>query len=116
MKNKLSEAQEQSVYFDWAAYIPELKWAYAIPNGGKRDKIEAAHLKRQGVKAGVSDIFIPCPKGRYHGLYIEMKVKPNKPTQKQKDFLTDMAGSGYATAVCYGADEAIRVTQKYLKG
>ncbi len=116
MKNKLTEAQEQTAYFNWAAYIPELKWAYAIPNGGKRDKIEAAHLKRQGVKAGVSDIFVPLPKGKYHGLYIEMKVKPNKPTDKQKDFLADMAVAGYATAVCYGADDAIRVTKQYLKG
>lgn len=113
--NKLSESQEQTLFFNWAAYVPELKWAHAVPNGGRRDRIEAAHLKRQGVKAGVSDIFIPVPKGKYHGLYIEMKVKPNKPTDKQKEFLADMESAGYAAVVCYSADEAIGVTKEYLR-
>lgn len=111
---KTYESQEQAAYFQWAAYIPELKWAYAIPNGGRRVKSEAAHLKKQGVKAGVSDIFIPCPRGDKHGLYIEMKVKGNKPTDKQKEFLKDMKEAGYEAAVCYGAREAIEVTKKYL--
>lgn len=110
----MSEAQEQTAYFEWAAYIPELAWAYAIPNGGKRDKREAANLKRQGVKAGVSDIFVPLPRGVYHGLYIEMKVGRNKPTEKQTEFLEYARGQGYAVAVCYGADEAIAVTRRYL--
>lgn len=109
------EAQEQEAYFEWAQYIPDLKWAHAIPNGGRRDKIEAANLKRQGVKAGVSDIFIPVPRGKYHGLYIEMKVGKNKPSKEQKEFLCDMQNQGYAVALCYGCEEAIKVTEKYLK-
>lgn len=111
-----TEAQEQTAYFNWAQYIPELKWAHAIPNGGKRNKIEAANLKRQGVKAGVSDIFIPVAVGEYHGLYIELKVGKNKASDKQKEFMLDMQKEGYAVALCYGCDEAITVTQKYLGG
>ena len=113
---KTYEAQEQAAYFEWAAYVPQLKWAHAIPNGGRRDKIEAANLKRQGVKAGVSDIFIPVPCGGFHGLYIELKVGKNKPSEKQTEFQKDMLKAGYLTAVCYGAEEAIEVTKKYLKG
>jgi hypothetical protein len=31
------------------------KLIFAVPNGGNRDKHEAARLKRQGVKSGVAD-------------------------------------------------------------
>lgn len=110
-----SEAQEQKALFEWAEYFPALKWLHAIPNGGRRDKKEAADLKRQGVKAGVSDIFLPLPKGKYHGLYIEMKVKGNKPTEKQTEFLEYAKGAGYAVAVTYSAEEAIKVITMYLK-
>lgn len=112
----MSEATEQAAYFEWAAYIPELRWAFHIPNGGSRNKIEAANLKRQGVKAGVSDIFIPVSRNGYHGLFIEMKVGRNKPTTNQMEFLHEMREAGYAVAVCYGADEAIKVTRQYLSG
>ena len=109
------ESQEQAAYFEWAQYIPELKWAHAIPNGGRRDKKEAANLKRQGVKAGVSDIFIPLARGKYHGLYIELKTKTGKPSAEQKEFISDMHRNGYAAVFCYGAEEAIEATKQYLK-
>ena len=109
------ESQEQAAYFEWAQYIPELKWAHAIPNGGRRDKKEAANLKRQGVKAGVSDIFIPLARGKYHGLYIELKTKTGKPSPEQKEFISDMRRNGYAGVFCYGAEEAIEATKQYLK-
>ena len=52
---------------------PELKLLHHCPNGGKRDRVSAAVMKRQGVKAGVPDLHLPVPKGQYASLYIEMK-------------------------------------------
>lgn len=111
----LSEADEQTMIFRWAAYFPELRWMYAVPNGGHRNKIEAVNLKRQGTKAGVSDIALPLPKGKYHGLYLELKVGKNKPSELQKEFLKYAKEKGYATFVCYGHEEAISVITEYLK-
>ena len=115
------ESQEQTALFDWAecqkSTIPELKTMFHIPNGGSRNKIEAARLKRQGVKKGVSDVFLSCPKGGYHGLYIEMKrQKGGTVTKEQSDWLELMAHYGYKVAVCYGAAAAIAVITEYLKG
>lgn len=49
------ESAEQEAIFQWAEYslgkYPELKLLHHIANGGKRDALEAASLKRQGVKA-----------------------------------------------------------------
>ena len=112
----LKESQEQAAFFQWAAYHNELRWAHAIPNGGSRNKTEAANLKRQGVKAGVSDIFIPVPKQGKHGLYIEMKRKQGgRISPSQAEFLRDMHERGYATAVCRGCDEAIMVVKEYMR-
>ena len=71
------EAQEQKALFTWAELslgkYPDLKWMYHIPNEGKRSKSNGAELVRQGLKKGVPDICLPVPRGKYHGLYIEMK-------------------------------------------
>ena len=115
-----SESREQSDVIAWANQCatlgihPELEWLHAIPNGGKRNKIEAAHLKAQGVKSGVPDLFLPVPKGDYHGLYIEMKVNKNKPTDNQIKWLSALSRFGYATAVCYNAKEARDKIEKYI--
>lgn len=112
-KNKL-ESQEQSKLFEFASHFEELKWMFAIPNGGYRDPREAANLKRQGVKAGVSDIFLPVPNGKYHGMFIEMKIKPNRPTLKQKMFISQMLHNGYSCKICYSSEEAVKEIDKYM--
>lgn len=44
------EAAEQTALFRWAGFMsgqfPEIEMLYHIPNGGSRNKIEAAHLKQ----------------------------------------------------------------------
>lgn len=115
-----SEAREQGDLIKWANQCaalgihPELEWLHAIPNGGKRNKIEAAHLKAQGVKSGVPDLFLPVPKGVYHGLYIEMKVDKNKPTDNQFKWLSALSRFGYAVQVCYSARKARAMIEWYL--
>ena len=116
LKNgKRSEAEEQSILFEWAAYMPELENMYAIPNGGSRHPVEARNLKRQGVKSGVPDIHLALPKGKYHGLYIELKVGKNKTSKNQDEWLERLSKAGYAVAVCYGFEEAQKVILKYLE-
>lgn len=113
---KRSEAVEQEVLFQWASYYPELRWMYAVPNGGSRNIAEARNLKRQGVKSGVSDIVLPLPRGKYHGAYIEMKVGRNKASDNQKDFLEFVNSQGYCGVVCYGFEEAKDFIVRYMKG
>lgn len=112
------ESDEQISLFDWAKVMqsqyPELSLLHAIGNGGKRNLREAARMKREGVKAGVSDIFMPVARGGYHGLYIEMKVKGNKPSEKQAWWIEETTKQGYCSKVCYGWVEAKGVIEKYL--
>ena len=74
-----SEATEQEALITWCRIFenryPELKMIYHIPNGGSRNRLEAANLKRQGVKAGVPDLCLPVPKDGYHGLLHRNEVR-----------------------------------------
>lgn len=109
---KSQEALEQSYVIQYCRFknIP----VYHIPNGGKRNAAEAAHLKEQGVMPGVPDLCFPVPINGYHGLYIEMKAGKNKTTQAQDEWLELLHDNGYMTAVCYGFDEAKAVIDKYF--
>ncbi len=114
-----SEDTEQINVVSWANWNlnrhPELKWLHHIPNGGSRNKMEAVKLKQMGVKAGVSDLCLPYPKGIYCGLYIEMKYGDNRQQESQKEFLEDMAEAGHFVATCYSAEEAIKVIEEYVE-
>ena len=108
----MSEADEQTAVVEWCALkgVP----CFHIPNGGSRNKAEAANLKRQGVKAGVPDLCIPVPNGFRHGLFIEMKSGKGKPTEKQVEWLNLLRSNGYSAWVCYGAESAIECISEYL--
>ena len=112
-----SEDTEQMAVISWARWnaqtYPELKWLHHCPNGGSRNRLEAAKLKQMGVKAGVSDLCLPYPKGIYHGLYIEMKYGNNRVQETQREFISDMAAAGHYVCVCYSAADAIGVLAEY---
>lgn len=114
------ESLEQQALFRWAAFsegkYPELRLMYHIPNEGVRTKANGARLKAEGMKAGVPDICLPCAKGGYHGLYIELKAGKNKPTRKQEEWIADLAAEGYYAVVCWGWEAAQKVILMYLKG
>lgn len=73
-----------------------------------------ARLKAAGVRPGVPDVCLPVPRGEYHGLYIELKVGRNKPTEHQKAWLSHLAEAGYCALVCYGWEAAKESIEAYL--
>jgi hypothetical protein len=128
----MSEHTEQVLLFQWIdlmkGQIPELELAFAVPNGGHRHKAVAAKLRAEGVKAGVPDIFIACPREKtivhyqvgawsedYSGLFIEMKAGKNKTTPAQDEWITRLSKAGYKVAVCYGFEEAKQTILEYLE-
>lgn len=84
---KRSEATEQERVINWARFyakdFPELDLLHHIPNGGSRNQLEAANLKRQGVKAGVPDLCLPVARNGKHGLYVEMKWQKTRPQRSR---------------------------------
>lgn len=107
-----SEHGHQAALFAWSRmasmYIPELRLMFAIPNGGLRNKVSAARLKAEGVKAGVLDIFLPVARRKYHGLFIEMKRGRNLLTLAQEEFCANVHGQGYLYCVAYSWQSAAK--------
>lgn len=114
-----SEHLEQSAFFNYIKLIanyPENKYlflAFAVPNWRPK-KSQRMYLGAEGVKAGVPDVWLALPRGRYHGLVIEMKVKPNKPTKHQIKWIKQLNEVGYLAVVCYGFEEAREILDNYL--
>ena len=123
-----TEHDIQSALFSWAqlqtAQHPELGLMFAIPNGGKREKRQdkkgrwysptAQKLKKEGVKRGIPDIFLPCARGGSHGLFIEMKAPDGKVSPEQAGVHKLLWEEGYAVIVCYSLESAITLITWYL--
>ena len=118
MKNR--EHQMQCAVIQWARMaggrLPALRRLFAIPNGGHRNIAVAAKLKAEGVRAGVPDLCLPVARGDFHGLFIEMKAKPNTPTPAQKVEMDALRDDGYCVQVCYEVGQAIAWLEWYVEG
>jgi hypothetical protein len=77
---------------------------FAVPNGGKRNLWEAARLKKQGVRAGVPDIFIFWNGG--YGV-IELKIGKNELSKMQVIFRDEWVSRGDKYALCRTLDSVI---------
>ena len=86
-----------------------------IPNEGKRSDAYGARMKRLGLRKGFPDLFVPLPKRGYHGFFIEMKARKGKLSPDQRLWLVRLKNAHYATAVCYGSADAIRLIEKYVE-
>lgn len=118
------EGQEQMVLIRWlhgekmrGTQVGELYDAiYHVPNGGHRHKKTAAELKRQGVKAGVSDLPVRQARGGWHGLYLELKATPPHHAAlsgSQHGWLEGSEYEGYCAALARGLEEAKAVLREY---
>jgi len=84
-----------------------------IANERQTSPQRGAKLKRMGVKAGMPDLLI-FERGTYSGLAIELKIKPNRPTENQERCLDFLAMCGWQCHVCYDFDEAKKIIDNYL--
>ena len=104
-----TEYEEQiklAEYLDMKGYC----WCH-VPNGGNRNAIAGAKLKRQGVKPGVPDVLIfddPC--NNSNGIAIELKRSNGRLSdvrETQKEWLANLESEKWLTKIAFGADEAI---------
>lgn len=118
---KPSESEEQQKLFQWAEIAAKmlhyegLELMFHVPNEGRRSKYTGGKMRSEGLKKGVADICLPVPRGTFHGLFFEMKSDKGKLTKEQTNFLRGVKAQGYATWVCYSAEEAIQLIENYYR-
>ena len=127
-KRLMREAKEQAALIKWAALMAVsgkyhgIGYMFAIPNGAylqgdaRRRAMQWSKLRQQGVRSGVSDLFLPVPTDHYAGLWIEMKApKPFDAavSDEQADWIAAMQEHGYAAYVAYGWTHAVEIIDLY---
>lgn len=116
----MTEYDHQKNVFKWAEQLsirerfPDLKLLHHIKNETKGGVEQVKIDKANGVKKGVPDLCLPSAHGKYHGLYIEMKAEKGRLSPEQKWWLAELDKQGFATAVCYGWQQATEVLEWYL--
>ena len=119
----MTEHDEQVAVINWCFYNtakhPCLDLIFAIPNGamlggGRIGGIRMNSLKAEGLRPGVSDLFLPAARRGYHGLFLEMKTSKGKPSENQLEFIANVSEQGYYAVICHGAAEAIDILEWYL--
>jgi len=121
----LSERTEQVAVMDWweKAYPKYYECLFSIPNGAqlagnqKKRAIQMNALKAEGLKPGVSDLFLMVARGGYHGLFIEMKDRGKTKcsvTDTQWEHIRSAREQGYRAEWCAGCDNAIKLLREYM--
>jgi len=129
----MSEHDEQAVFVDYVLFKYQhcesfmRPLFFAVPNGawlaGSSPRGKYALMqkyKMEGLHRGIADLLYLQPRGEHSYLAIEMK-DPGK--RNHKDALSEdqrlfLQAAGHALArwaVCYGADEAMKVFDEYMQ-
>jgi len=95
--------------------IKDERLLFHVPNGGKRNFREACRFKAQGVRAGVCDLILLIPRGRYPAMLLELKVGKNKPTAEQRSFMAICAEAGYYVDVSWDWNNATDILKRYCE-
>jgi len=120
------ERDEQRWLVNWLNYHPVLKDFFCKNNNeGKRTPRQGYDLKLQGLRTGVSDLFIyhPSSTGKFPGLWLE--IKRNKTYSKserstptwiaQEKFIETVKSVGFAGEFCYGFADGVKIIEAYLQ-
>lgn len=84
----------------------------SIPNGGSRNAIEAANLKREGALAGASDLVVIAFR---RILFVEMKRPSGRQQATQKAFQERVEALGFKYVICRSLEEFISSVDEWLK-
>ena len=110
-----SESNQQEIVIKYLrlAYPEAL---YCASAGGMRTSyLQAIKMKRTGYVKGFPDLFIYEPRGGFFGLAIEMKKeKGGVASPEQKRWQDQLRNRGYASYICKGSEEAIKIIDEYF--
>lgn len=106
-----SEHVHQRRYVEWVRLTHPGIRIFAVPNGGKRGRLEAMRLVAEGVSAGVPDLCVPAWR-----LWVEMKTETGRLSPVQKDWIEYLRSIGDTVIVAHGFDDAVTQTEEFLKG
>ena len=93
---------------------------FAIPNGlpifDKELRVKIYNrLNKEGLKAGVPDLFLAVPKGVYHGAFIEIKYDSDRLRKVQADMIRELESENYKCIIVRSLEEFIEQINEYMR-
>ena len=115
-----TEHQIQCAFVEWCqrseSAHPELRLAFAVPNGGLRNIVTAVKQKKEGCRAGVPDWLLPFPVSPYIGLAVEFKRgSKGALSASQEGYISLLRGAGWRVEICRDTESAIQAVKSYLE-
>ena len=123
---------EHEMYMQIADYMryryPEVIYRFDLAADLKLSIGQAKKHKRLQGRRGYPDLFIAEPRGKYHGLFLEVKrpgvklykkngeLVANAHIREQFDMLEQLRQRGYVAEFACGFDEAKKIIDEYLGG
>lgn len=112
----LSELSEDHLQAAVCALLDHKELLYfAIPNGSNKSKALRALFKFTGLIPGIPDLMVCISRGRFAGLFIELKHAKNKPSSKQVALIQQLCENGYACYVCWDLAGVEKTLRDYLE-
>jgi hypothetical protein len=81
---------------------------FHVPNGGRRNPVEAAIFSGLGVRPGVADLIL-LREGKVFAL--ELKTERGRPTAAQMQFISEFRAGGGEASIANGLDQALRTLE-----
>jgi hypothetical protein len=107
----MRESDLQTAIVQALTYAFPQAYVFHPANGGKRNKFEAANLKRQGVRAGVADLCVMLPGGKVG--FIEIKTERGRLSPLQRAFADLCKSHGFPHCIARSIDDAITAVRAW---
>lgn len=106
-----SSIQQSCVTWFRSSYPEYL--CFSVPNGGFRNVVEAANLRKEGALAGVSDLIVVAER---RVLFVEMKAPKGRQRDTQKAFQEKVEALGHKYFICKSLDDFKKTVTEWLGG
>lgn len=116
-KNTEARIQTECVVWFWNYYPQYRRLLFHVENENSRpdgNAIQGAMRKAMGVVAGVSDLILLVPSGKFHGLCIEMKDKDGQQRKEQREWQVLVEAQGYRYEICRSKAQFEEIIEDYF--
>ena len=101
----------------WNQYPETRRLLFHVENelnmAGNNSRLGAIR-RAEGIVRGVSDLILLMPRGKYHGLMIEMKTMDGYQRKEQKEWQSLVEAQGYRYEVIRTKDAFMALLAEYL--
>ena len=108
----IDEFTIQKTFVDWARKQDFILLCFAVPNGFQSNARAAMMMKREGLLAGVPDVF--CLLSNKKWAIIEFKTETGVVGPHQKKVIEKLIEGGQSVRVCRSTREAVLFVKEML--